>query len=265
MKKVIVIVIVIVIIVIIATVVLLRGQWAEKPAHSVDKEIRCLKNQREADICAEIYAPVCANVQIQCIKAPCYPIKETFGNSCEACQNPLVDSYNEGACKQTPNSSYKDATYVIAGKAVKLTNGISETEETPDSTSKIITRYFGNEVRRDLDNDGREDIVFLLTQETGGSGIFFYVVAALNTINGYIGSEAIFLGDRIAPQTIHMDEEKTARGTNRKNVIVVNYAIRLPGEPFTSQVSLGKSLWLKLDPITMQLGEVAQNFEGESR
>ena len=165
---------------------------------------------------------------------------------------------------QVLTQDYKNATYRIEGRPVTLTNGLSEIEAATGS-AKIITRYFGNEVKHDLNDDGREDIVFLLTQETGGSGTFFYVVAALNTANGYIGSEALFLGDRIAPQTTHMNEEKTIRGTNRQNVIVVNYAVRLPSEPFTAPASLGKSIWIKLDPVTMQFGEVAQNFEGESR
>ena len=45
------------------------------------------------------YEPVCATVNIQCIKAPCDPIKETFSNSCTACINPLVESYTQGECK----------------------------------------------------------------------------------------------------------------------------------------------------------------------
>jgi len=159
----------------------------------------------------------------------------------------------------------KNATYNIDGKEITLVEGISEIEIAPDLSSKIITKYFGNEVRHDLDDDGREDVVFLLTQETGGSGVFFYIVAALNTPYGYLGSHAFFLGDRIAPQTTHMDEGLTSRGTNRQNVIVVNYAVRLPDEPFTARPSIGKSTWLKLDTTTMQFGEVVQNFEGESR
>ncbi len=83
--------------------------------------------------------------------------------------------------------------------------------------------------------------------------------------SGNCGTEAFFLGDRIAPQTTEIDEGKTVKGTNRQNVIVVNYAVRLPNEPFTVKPSVGKSVWLKLDPVTMQFGEVAQNFEGESR
>lgn len=160
---------------------------------------------------------------------------------------------------------YKNATYIIEGQPVRLVDGISEIKINSNSESKIITRYFGNGVKHDLNDDGREDVAFILTQESGGSGVFFYIVAALNTPNGYASSQAFFLGDRIAPQTTGIDEGKTSMGTNRENVIVVNYAIRLPGEPFTTQPSLGKSTWLKLDETTMQFGEVTQNFEGENR
>ena len=173
-------------------------------------------------------------------------------------------SLNENG-NQVLGTDYKNATYVIDGKSVTLVNGLSEVEAAPGSAAKIVTRYFGNEVKHDLNDDGREDVAFLLTQETGGSGTFFYVVAALNTPAGYVGSDAVLLGDRIAPQSTSMDEGATINGTNRKNVIVVNYAVRLPNEPFTVQPSLGKSIWLKLDSDTMKLGEVAQNFEGESR
>ena len=151
--------------------------------------------------------------------------------------------------------SPKDTTYTINGQQVTLKNGISEIEAAPGSASKIITRYFGNEVVYDFNGDGRNDIAFILTQSTGGSGTFYYVVAALNTPTGYIGSQGLFLGDRIAPQTTEM---------GKGNVVVVNYADRKAGEDFSVQPSIGKSIWLLLDPKTMQFGEVAQNFEGEA-
>lgn len=162
---------------------------------------------------------------------------------------------NNSSILDITSASPKDATYKIDGKYVALNNGVSEAEAAPDSASKIITRYFGNEVRHDFDGDGREDVAFLLTQQSGGSGTFFYVVAALNTAKGYVGSDAVLLGDRVAPQS-------TVMGSG--NVIVVNYADRKPGEPFAVQPSAGKSIWLLLDPKTMQFGEVAQNFEGEA-
>ncbi|MFA5831736.1 MAG: hypothetical protein WC878_07985 [Candidatus Paceibacterota bacterium] len=48
--------------------------------------------------CIALYQPVCAEVQVQCVRAPCPPIPQTFGNSCEACNNPLVTEYTEGEC-----------------------------------------------------------------------------------------------------------------------------------------------------------------------
>ena len=156
-------------------------------------------------------------------------------------------------------SDYKNATYMIDGQPVTLVNGIAETPAAPGSASKIVTRYFGNELKTDLNNDGREDVVFLVTQERGGSGIFFYAVAALNTEKGYLGSDGYYLGDRIAPQTTTLSPNP-----KQKNVIVVNYADRNPGEPMTARPSLGKSAYLKLNPQTMQWGIVLPNFEGES-
>lgn len=157
-------------------------------------------------------------------------------------------------------SDYKNATYVIEGENVTLKDGIAETEIAPGSASKIVTRYFGNELKTDLNSDGREDVVFILTQTSGGSGTFFYAVAALNTKNGYIGSDGYLLGDRISPQTTELSPNP-----GHKNVIVVNYADRKPDEPMTTEPSVGKSAYLKLDPTSMQWAVVEPNFEGESR
>lgn len=158
--------------------------------------------------------------------------------------------------KQAPAAGdYKDAEYFVGGERVQLTDGVSEVEAAPGSASKIVTRYFGNELRLDADQDGREDVVFLLTQETGGSGVFYYVVAALDTERGYVGSEGLLLGDRIAPQT-------TEKGAG--SIVIVNYADRAPGESFAVAPSVGKTIWLKLDPQSRQFGEVEQNFEGEA-
>lgn len=152
-------------------------------------------------------------------------------------------------------NDYLNTTYKINGEEVKLINGKSEKEAAPGSASKVVTRFFGNEVKHDFDGDGREDIAFILTQETGGSGTFYYFVASLNKENGFLGSEAVFLGDRISPQSTNMGEG---------NIVVVNFAERKQGESFDVSPSVGKSLWLLLDPKTMQFGEVAQNFEGEA-
>jgi len=152
-------------------------------------------------------------------------------------------------------NGYKNAEYRIDGRSVRLVDGVSEMAAAPGSTAKILTRHFGSEVWHDLNQDGQDDVVFLVTQESGGSGTFYYVVAAVSGPGGYIGSQALLLGDRIAPQTAQLLPG---------DIVVVNFAERRPGEPFSTQPSVGKSIWLKLDTATLQFGEVAQNFEGEA-
>lgn len=65
---------------------------------SEPKTIACTSEQRKAEACIEIYQPVCASVQIQCVTTPCEPIPKTYGNSCEACREHSVTQYTEGAC-----------------------------------------------------------------------------------------------------------------------------------------------------------------------
>ncbi|TSC68780.1 MAG: hypothetical protein G01um101456_502 [Parcubacteria group bacterium Gr01-1014_56] len=138
--------------------------------------------------------------------------------------------------KQGPVVDYKNTTYRIEGEVVQLTNGRSESEATPGSATKVVTDYFGNEAKGDLNGDGIPDLAFLLTQTSGGSGTFYYVVAAIQTAEGgYYGSNAIFLGDRISPQTTEI----------REGQVVVNYAERNPGEPMSTEPSVGVSLYLK--------------------
>ncbi|MCX6738807.1 MAG: hypothetical protein NT098_01990 [Candidatus Parcubacteria bacterium] len=70
------------------------------PTTQTPKPISCPQKTEKKDevMCITLYKPVCAEVQVQCIKAPCPPIPYTFSNSCEACANPLVKEYTEGEC-----------------------------------------------------------------------------------------------------------------------------------------------------------------------
>jgi hypothetical protein len=170
-----------------------------------------------------------------------------------------INSYIYEEKQATAVENYKDAEFFIDGHRVKFENGIAETEGAPGSDSKIITRYFGNALKSDLDGDGREDISFILVQERGSSGSFFYAVAALNTEHGYLGSDGYFLGDRIAPQTTEISPNP-----RHKYVVVFNYADRMLDEPMSTPPSVGKSVYLKIDPMSRQWGIVEPNFEGES-
>jgi hypothetical protein len=101
-----------------------------------------------------------------------------------------------------------------------------------------VIKYFGNEAKTDLDDDGRVDSVFLITINSGGTGTFFYVLANLNKGNHIEGSKGYFIGDRISPQTTEVGEG---------NTIIINYADRGDDEPFSAEPSIGKSLRLKFN------------------
>ncbi len=163
-----------------------------------------------------------------------------------ACDDRSSDSVTQG------ERSPLNADYTIEGSRVHLTNGEADVEAAPGSTSRIVTRYFGNEIRVDLDGDGRTDTVLLLTQSTGGSGTFYYVVAALDRPEGIVGSHGLLLGDRIAPQSM---------AVGPSNHIVVNYAERAPGESFAVPPTVNTSLLLHFDAEGLEFGVVAQDFE----
>jgi hypothetical protein len=130
----------------------------------------------------------------------------------------------------------KNAVYEIDGKTVQLVNGIFETVAAPGSASKVTIRYFGNDARGDLNGDGQEDVAFLITKDAGGSGLFYYVVVALKTPTGYKTTNAFLIGDRIAPQSTNIIGRE----------LHVNYSDRKPGEPMTTQPSVGVVKLLKV-------------------
>ena len=110
-----------------------------------------------------------------------------------------------------------NCTYTIEKQEVRLVNGRSEGDAAPGSATKIETWVLGKPVYGDLDGKGQEDAALFLVWNPGGSGIFYYYVAAALNGNGhYRGTKAVFLGDRIALQTIEI----------RNGVVVVNYADR---------------------------------------
>ncbi len=132
---------------------------------------------------------------------------------------------------EVEKNDYKNIAYTIDGQEVVLVNGVAETPAAPQSITKVVTMYFGNEARGDLNNDGVEDVSFLLTEESGGSGTFYYVVTALGTATGYKGTNAVFLGDRIAPQSTYIKNEK----------LTVSYADRTQGESMDTVPTRGVS------------------------
>ncbi len=130
-----------------------------------------------------------------------------------------------------------NTTYEIGAESVALVDGRAETATAPGSASRMETRVFGQLVYGDLDGDGDEDAALLLVQDFGASGTFYYVAAAHKVSGAYAGTNAVLLGDRIAPQNVLIAD----------GVVVANYAVREPQEPMTARPSLHVSKYLTLE------------------
>lgn len=129
-----------------------------------------------------------------------------------------------------------NATYLIEKQAVQLVNGRAKVQAAPGSVSKVTTEVFGKRTFGDLNGDGRVDAVLFLVQDTGGSGTFYYVAAAIAKNGLYRGINAVLLGDRVVPRAIHI----------LNCVIVAEYDDRHPGQPMAATPSTGKMMYLKL-------------------
>lgn len=156
-----------------------------------------------------------------------------------------------------------NATYDIDGTRVTLVNGKGEQVIAEESASMLQVQIFNEPTKGDLDFDGDADAAVMLVVNSGGTGTFFYIAAAVDMQNTTNGTNAILLGDRIAPQTVEI----------RNGVIIANYADRAPGEPFALPPSVGTSKYLMLrngmlvdiwpsakrdliEPITVHPGDV---------
>ncbi len=124
-----------------------------------------------------------------------------------------------------------NAAYTIEGEKITLINGKAEKEIASGSASKIEVIAWGQPAAGDLNTDQSDDAALILTYSAGGSGTFYYVVVALKDPQSgeAIGTNAILLGDRIAPQNISIGD-----GT-----IIVNYADRKLDEAMIASPSVG--------------------------
>lgn len=135
--------------------------------------------------------------------------------------------------------------YVVGGGTFTLQNGKAEKAYSSDSVTKNTLSIFGEPLYADLDNDGDEDAALWLVNNSGGSGTFYYAVLVINNGNTSFTTNALLLGDRIAPQTLELDNGHA----------LFNYAERKVGEPMTAQPSMGKSFWINYN---LQTGDISE-------
>ena len=64
------------------------GCGCELVSEDYKQKVYCKEEQRNVEVCIEIYQPVCG-----------FPLNETFSNSCFACMSEQVEYYMRGECK----------------------------------------------------------------------------------------------------------------------------------------------------------------------
>lgn len=95
---------------------LLTGTSQGSPSSSTKNTTTGPSQTATPTMCTMEYAPVCASIQVQCIKAPCLPIKQTFGNKCMMNANKLAKFLYTGECKEDKPTSIANPASVNCEK-----------------------------------------------------------------------------------------------------------------------------------------------------
>ncbi len=153
-----------------------------------------------------------------------------------------------------PAADPANATYLIDGMPVALVNGRASRPAAPGSASMVTTRLFGGPATGDFARNGRTDAAVILVQDSGGSGTFYYAAAAIasgtTAAPRTVGTNAVFLGDRIAPQTVEV----------KNGVMIVNYADRAAGQPMSTAPSVGKTAYFVTDGTSLYEAPIAAAY-----
>ena len=137
----------------------------------------------------------------------------------------------------------RNATYTIEGQSVTLVDGASQVA-IPNSSVVVKTAVLEGPAFADLNEDGINDAVVILRQETGGSGVFFYVFALLSKGNSSTGvaTNAIMIGDRIHIQSIDIDQP---------GAVSVTILDRKDTDPYTATPTVEKTFQFKVLGATL--------------
>lgn len=115
-------------------------------------------------------------------------------------------------------------SYDIEGEKIKLVNGNSVSDIVPGSIEKLETTTFDKPAIGDLNKDNKNDSAILLTQDSGGTGLFYYLVAIINDAGVVKNTNSIFIGDRIEPVSLSIKDGR----------VELNYIDRNQDDPMTA-------------------------------
>jgi hypothetical protein len=137
----------------------------------------------------------------------------------------------------------RNATYTIEGQSMTLVDGASQVA-IPNSSAVVKTAVLEGPAFADLNEDGINDAVVILRQETGGSGIFFFVSVLLSKGSSSTGvaTNAIMIGDRIHIQSIDIDQN---------GIISVTILDRKDSDPFSATPTVEKTFKYRVVGTTL--------------
>lgn len=137
---------------------------------------------------------------------------------------------NEGNFQPNPSN----ATFTFADGPITLSGGRVERSVEPGSSFIEEIVLLDDIAYGDINDDNREDAVVLLARFGGGSGTFIYVGAYLSGPVTYRGSNTVFVGDRIIPTSLSI----------QNGIITINYLDRSPDQAFSEEPNVPSSLEL---------------------
>ena len=133
------------------------------------------------------------------------------------------------------NSNFRpdpsNGTFMIDNESITLSAGRNETQITPTSALVEETVLLDKFAYGDVNADDKEDTALLLARYGGGSGTFIYVAVFVSGPVTYRGSDALFIGDRVAPQSISINN----------GIVTVDYLDRGPDEAFAAEPTIPTS------------------------
>jgi hypothetical protein len=100
-----------------------RCEVGQKPFFD-DVGCGCEVDDALSDVCPATNKPVCGELEVQCIKAPCPPLKKTYSNRCLA-EKENAQNISEGVCVETVGNEYIEVSHpqaneIISGNTVTI-------------------------------------------------------------------------------------------------------------------------------------------------